>query len=1035
MRKLIVTLTAVFVFILNATAQDRTISGTVTNDKGKPVEGVSVVSNDGKQGTQTDKEGKFSLTVPKTAKSLVFSFVNFESQTKAIGNLTAISVSLKTRDASMDEVVVVGYGTQVRRKATGSSSKIETQNFKDLLTSSVDRQLAGRATGVQVTVAGGSINTPARIRIRGVNSVSLGRDPLYIVDGVPVITGNNAAVTNSNSLGDFNPNDIENIEVLKDGSATAIYGSRAANGVVMITTKKGKSGRTRINYDVSLGFNSVAKRFDLLNAQEFVTIANEKLNNAGGVNQAFMRPDNASTDWQSQIFVKNAFVQNHTLSFSGGSDKTTFYTSLNYSQQDGTIRTNFNRRYGATLNFESEINKYVKFGNSLTVSRQEDGDQQNGGNALSGAIAAAIRDLPNVVPYSSTHATGYNLLPGGNALGRDANTRTIENNYVNIAFVLDKNKFLSDKYRILMKPYLEISPLKWLKFRSQASVDYQLIYDFLSYDPRHGDGFSSVGVVQNTFTQNDLLAWQNYINITKSFGRHNVYVTVGNEMQRNRNKFIVAQGTNIADLYFQQSNIIGNTYAIQSSGGGYSQSGFHSYFGRVNYDYDGKYFVQFSIRRDATSALSPETRIGNFPGASIGWRLGQEKFWQKSIFSKIVNDIKLRASFAVVGNVAGGFPYLTTYAAAPYASTGGIALNAVGNPNLKWETNKKYDVGADFSLFNNRITVIADWFRNINDDLIFFVPTPNSYGLPGNGTFQNIGSSKNEGFEIGVNTMVAQCKDFKWSMYANFTSINNKITKLYKGQEIPLAGGNNGTFNVLREGEPINSLYGYAYAGVNAANGNPMWYKADGSMVQLNIADQNYYYALSKNDPNLGLQTTLSTSDRKVMGPTTPTWFGSFTNTFEYKNFVLDIMFRYSGGNMVYNLTRQESLLSQGFTNNGREILDRWTKPGQVTTVPKVWYGRDNSINLNGRANSRFVEKGDYLRLQNLSLSYTFNNKFLDDRTKGLIKSCRFFVQGQNLYTWTKYKGIDPDNINELGIDNNVSPTIRSISFGFNFGL
>ena len=489
MRKLILLLSAVFVFVIHAAAQNRTVTGKVTDEKGVAIEGVSVTSADGKQGTQSDKDGNYSISLPATVKTLNFSNINFETLSKLVGTQLAVSVQLKAKNTSMEEVVVVGYGVQQKAKVTGASSKIETQKFKDLVTSSVDRELAGRAAGVQVTVSGGLVNAPARIRIRGVNSISLGRDPLYIVDGVPVITGNNAAVTNSNALGDINPNDIDNIEVLKDGSATAIYGSRAANGVILITTKKGKSGKTRVNYDFSMGFSNTFKRFDLLNAQEFVTIANEKLNNAGGANQAFLRADGASTDWQDVIFNKNAFVQNHTLSFSGGTDKTTFYTSLNYSDQDGTVRTNFNRRYGAKLNFETEINKYLKFGNSLNIARQQVGDQQNGGNALSGAIPAALRDLPNVVPYNSAHPTGYNLLPGGNALARDANTRTIENNYVNIAFVLDNNKFNSDKYRILLTPYLEISPAKWLKFRTQASADYQLIYDFLSYDPRHGDGF------------------------------------------------------------------------------------------------------------------------------------------------------------------------------------------------------------------------------------------------------------------------------------------------------------------------------------------------------------------------------------------------------------------------------------------------------------------------------------------------------------------------------------------------------------------
>jgi hypothetical protein len=321
---------------------------------------------------------------------------------------------------------------------------------------------------------------------------------------------------------------------------------------------------------------------------------------------------------------------------------------------------------------------------------------------------------------------------------------------------------------------------------------------------------------------------------------------------------------------------------------------------------------------------------------------------------------------------------------------------------------------------------------------VFQVPQAPSLGIPGNVISKNIGDMENKGIEITVGADVIKKENFTWNVDVNFTNVQNKVKSLAPGlTEQTIAGPNNGTFNILRGGFPVNGLYGYNWAGVNAANGNPMWYKADGSMVQWNnaLTGTGFYYALSKNDPNLGAATTLAITDRNIQGNAIPTWFGGFTNTFTYKRVSAEIFFRYSGGNKVYNLTRQEALLSQGFVNNSREILTRWTKPGQVTDVPKLWYGRDNQLNLNSNMNTRFMEDGKFLKLQNVILAYRLDDKQLEKMTKGYVKSARFFVQGQNLYLWTKYKGIDPENISELGIDNNTVPQIRTITFGLNMGF
>ena len=1031
MRKLIVTLSAVFVFIFNATAQDRTITGTVTNDKGKPVEGVSVISNDGKQGAQTGADGKYSLTVSTTVNSIVFSFVNFETQTRSIGKLTVLNITLKPIDTKLEEVVVVGYGTQQKKAFTGSASKVDAKDFAQLVTPSIDKQLQGRAAGVDVVNAGGLVNTPAKIRIRGYNTITGNANPLIIVDGIQIITGNLALTTNSNALGDINPADIETIDVLKDGSALAIYGSKGANGAIVITTKKGQKNKTTINYDATLGFTAIAQQFPVLNAQQFVAIGNEKFTNAGQPAPARMDAYGTNTNWQDNVFVKSAFVQSHTLSMSGGTNKSTYYFSLNYSDQQGVIRTNHNRSYRVRANVEQEANKYFKFGNNITLSRQEDKDQNNGSNALSGAVVASLRALPNVAIYNGATPTGYNIT--GNALGIGNNLRTIDDNYVNIAFVLDKNKFYSDKYRVIDVAYLDIMPVKGLTIRSSLGIDYYTDNSFLGYDPRHGDGFSGNGLAQNG-QQNILQTTiQEYFNYNKSYKRHNFFLTGGYELQQSTTRFYSATGTNISDLFFLKENVITSTAGTQSVSGNYSKASTESIFGRLNYDFANKYFIQATVRRDGLSSLGFDNRYGNFPGISAGWRPSQEKFWH----SKFFNDLKLKASYAIVGNPLGGFRYLSTYGSAPYGNIGGIAVSNIGNPDLRWERSKKTDFGFELGFFRNRANLTVDYFKNAIDQIILAVPTPQSAGVPGNSILKNIGTSENKGIEISLNLAVISKKDFDWNFNFNYTNIVNKVKSLYPIGNAPateITNPSGSPYNIIRVGQSIYSLYGYRFAGVNAANGNPCYYKADNSLVQRNAATGSYSYLLSLNDPNVGVATTLTSADKVVLGSVNPTYFGAFTNSFRYKEFSLEIMFRYSGGNKIMNVTRQEVLLNQKFANNGTEILDRWTKPGDITMTPRLYYANDAIINQNGEATSRFVEDGAFLRLQNIVLDYRFNKETLA-HFHDYIKSVRVFVQAQNLAVWTKYKGADPEGYSNFGVDATVSPSIRTMSAGISVGF
>ncbi|MES2892346.1 MAG: TonB-dependent receptor [Bacteroidota bacterium] len=1047
MRKLIVLITVAMAFMLPAIAQDRSVSGRITDEKGTPLQSVSVTSPDGKFGTQTDANGNYKLTLPPTVTTLSFSTVDFVPVSRSLGKSAEVSFSMTSTDKSLSEVVVVGYGTQQKKSFTGSASKVDVKQFANLVTPSVDKQLAGRAAGVQVTNQGGSVNTPARIRVRGTNSINQSNDPLIVIDGIPVISGNLSATTNSNTLGDINPADIETIDVLKDGSATAIYGSRGAPGVILITTKKGTKGRNKVTYDGFVGFNNALKKFDLLNASQFVTIANEKRTNAGlsllaGTNTA---APSYNTDWQNEVMIDNAPVHSHTLSMQGGTEKTTYYFSLNYSDQKGIIISNYNRAFRARMNVEHEANKFFKFGNNINISRQEDGDQNNGANSLGGAIAASLRLLPNVSPKLETGWEGFNInYPTSGTMTQGANAQTVDDNFNNVAYTIRKNKYYSDKYRIINNSFAEISPVKGLKIRTQVGADILNDYAYQGLNLYHGDGYTVGGVFNQS--QNWLrLVWTSYFNYSQSIKGHTFNLTGGYEAQKETYKFFSANGSVLSDAFYISENVITNSASTQVIGGNYDVRGFVSTFGRLNYDYKNRYFLQGSVRRDGQSALAADKQYGVFPGVSVGWRPSEESFWKNSGFGEAINDFKIKASYAKVGNTLGGYPYLSTFGNRPYGNLSGLGPTAVGNNALQWETSTKYDVGIDMTFLKNRLTFTADYFLNDVDNLVLDVPTPLSAGVPGStgtsggGISQNIGTLQNAGIELSLGGNVVRGNKFSWDVNINYSKVKNEIKSLYSIGGVPVEQIENGVYNIIKVGQPINVIFGYENAGVNSENGNPMFYKADGSLIQLSLAPGatvgRYYTAKSMSDGTLGAVSSLAAADKKILGQGVPTWFGAFTNTFNYDRLSLEVMFRYSGGNKIMNYTRQEVLFNMSFQNNGSEILDRWTTPGQVTDVPKIYYGQGANINSTNSATSRFVESGDYLKLQNVVLSYALSNSKLESVTRGYVKSAKFYVQGQNLAVWTKYKGADPDNISALGIDAAVSPQLRTIAFGLSVGF
>lgn len=1023
-------------------AQERTITGTITSkDDGTGLPGVNVIIKGSTIGTVTDVDGRYTLAVPSPGTILTYSFIGLKTQEIEVGEKTTIDVPMEQDVTQLSEIVVVGYGTQDKRTLTSAISSLRGEDVARMPVASFDQALTGKASGVQVSAGSGILGQAPRIRIRGTNSITSGADPLVVIDGVPMLDGNISGVAQSNALGDLNPNDIESYQVLKDGSATAIYGSRAANGVILITTKNGKAGKTKINYDVQMGTNSTARRFDLLNADQFIAISNEKFA-TGGIYapQALPGPNNVNTDWQDVIF-RNGFFQNHNLNISGGSDQVSYYFSGGYMNQDGAVVKNSLERYTMRANIDYTGVDWMSAGMKLAVTRQLNNGLNTGTNALSGNVANALGAFPNVPVYDANNPLGYNISDDMRALGRGNNLQEIASGYTNIAYVLAHNKQVADNYRVISSGYLQANIMEGLNLRTQIAADFQDNDDLLSWDPFHGDGGGSTkGILSRSAGRNVRWNWQNTLNFKRTFDNHTFAVTLGNEYQKTTFRYFYGQGTTFSDPLFIKYDLITGTFNKQESGGDYQEAGFDSYFGRLNYDYKAKYLLSFSVRNDGISSLPSANRRGTFFGGSVGWDIAKEAFFNSTTFSQL----KLRGSWAQVGNVSiGNYPYVGTYVPQLYGTQSGIAFGNMGNPDLKWETSDKLDIGVDLGLFNDRIAVSADYYQNKISDMILKKPLNPGAGVPGNIFNTNIGSMTNKGFELTITSDNLKGKDLSWVSTLTLASNKNKVTALVDDGDILF------DYTINRIGKPIGSLYGFSSAGVNPANGNPLYNVVrDGQNVIIQgNPDDNLYYLYNPAAPGEVSQSTdalSATTDKVILGNPAPKVFGGLNNALKWKGFDFELFLTYSFGNKIMNVTRQSNM-DMVFRNNITEILDRWTPDHTNTDVPRLSYGNGNFVNQNGNALSRFVEDGSFVRLQNISLGYTLPRSVLSSFAKGAISNVRIYAQVRNAYVFTKYKGADPEltyltngsaNVNSaVGVDYNTNPLLRTVTFGLSVGL
>lgn len=1002
-------------------AQEKTVSGTVS-DAGGPIPGVNVSIKGSKGGVQTDFDGKYSIKA-SAGQTLLFSFVGLKDNSAVVGSSAQINIVMQQADNALEEVVVVGYGTQKKSEITGSISQIKGESIKGLVTPSFDQQLAGRAAGVQITQNSGVLGSAPRIRIRGVNSINSSTYPLIVVDGLPIATGDLGGFAANNALADINPNDIESFEILKDGAASAVYGSRAANGVILITTKKGKEGRTSFNYNTYTGIAQVAQYLDLLKTNDFITIQNEKRSNRGlGV---WAVGNTVDTDWQKAV-LRDALQVEHNFSMSGGLGSGSYYGSVGYAKQDGIVRANDLERFTAKFTIDQKIGKNIKVGSSVALSRTLTNGLNTGNNSLSGAMFNVIRQLPNTTVFDPNGPQGYNIaIQGANTIvGRGQNTEFIANNLPNIRYVLDKNVQNSTNNRILAGVYGDIAIKPWLNFRTQISYDQSNLTGLRFWDPFHGDGVSTRGRIDNSTDITQSYQWQNILSFNKDFGLHSVGLSAINEYQKTDINGFSASGTDLADAFFSK-NVITGSYGTPGSTGYKSVNAIVSYLGKATYNFDKRYYIQASLRQDIMSKFAPDLRAEVFPGVSLGWTASNESFFDN--INDYVNDFKVRASWGKTGNfnvLGGDFPYLGTYRPRKYGDFNGIAFTNMENTNLTWEVIEKRNIGVDFGILKNKIKFVVDYYVNDADKLVERFQTPMSLGVPNNQYTANVGNIRNSGWEFGVDFNVINKENLTFDVNANLSFNKNEVVSLSKGVD------QISTYNIIREGLPLNTLYGVKYWGVNPANGNPVYVQNDGSLVQGNLATNNYR-VFNPADPT-NISTVAGTPNLTTLGNTLPTYFGAVDLKLRYHDFDFGTLVRFSGGNKIMNVTRLE-MLSQNFNNNSTEILGRWQSvenPGDGWT-PRLRSASDPIVNGPTVANSRFIEDGDFIKFDNISIGYSFPSS-LTDRLS--IKSCRFYILAQNAIIISKYSGQDPE-MEIGGVDYNVVPRSRVFSVGLNVGL
>jgi TonB-dependent starch-binding outer membrane protein SusC len=985
---------AMFLFTCAAWAQ-REITGQVVDEENKtPLHGASITVKNSRVGTSTDVDGNFRLTVPANARTIVISISGFDSKEVELSSSSSTySVTLAKNIQALNEVVVaVAYGEQERKKLTGAVGKLNAKQIENIPLASVDQILQGKIAGLQSVATTGQPGAAQQIRIRGIGSITASSAPLFVIDGLPVNTGDQSNLTNSsNLLASINPNDIESVSVLKDASAASIYGSRAANGVIIINTKKGKAGKTNIRLDTEVGYNDIAYKPKMgkpLNRDEVYELFSEGLVNAGfpasivpGIMEDFFGYNtDADYNWLDEVTRKGQ-QQQINLSASGGDARTQFFLSGGYFKQQSPAYGADIKRYSGNVNIRHQLSKKFNVGLNLNGSTFKQMGESESAN-FRNPILAALGLLPTAEAYNPDGTPNYD--PG------------VFNQIYNPIALREYDNQTNQTTKLLGSAFIEYKVLDNFKLTSRFGMDYNTIEEFLYQNPYFGDSQADGGLTANSYNRLANWTWTNLADYSfRTFeDKLDGTVTVGYEAQRS--KQYLQSGTGIVvpknrALVYPQAAV---PTAASLTGSDYA---FTSLLSRAQVNFMGKYSLSGSLRRDGSSRFGANNRYGTFWSIGAAWNVDEEDFMANS---KIFSALKLRASYGVNGNAGIGnydwrsvFTFTTTYSGMP-----GSFQNSIGNNNLTWEQNKPFDVGIELGVLNNRILVEADYYKRKTDQLLLNEPLSNTSGFL---TYSNnIGAMENKGFEITINAIPVKTKDINWTVSLNGAWNKNKVTRLREdASEILFNPG------ILRVGEDVQAYFIRQWAGADPDTGDPLWYV----------------------DESKGETTSdFSQAKRVLLGSASPKGFGGISTSFTWKFITLDAQLNYQYGNKLYNQWDFIFISDGAFLglNHNRKALQRWQNPGDITDVPRFEYANPTASN---EVSTRYLYKGDFLRLRNLSLGFQLPARLAQ---KASLTSARLYVRGTNIWTKTFDKNItmDPeqpiDGITDLQFFNPKSYTV-----------
>lgn len=962
------------------------IKGRVLDANGFPIPGANVLVKGSSTGIQTDIDGNFSIEVNDAKTILVISYVGMQDQEVVAGN-GPLTIVLRDMAQLIDEVVIVGYSKVKKQSLTGSLQAIDNKKLTDATTPSVENLLVGKATGVYVNSGSGQPGEAGKIIIRGKTTVNGSTDPLWVVDGVIV----------GSSSGNINPSDIETLTILKDAASTAVYGSQGANGVIVVTTKSGKSGKSTISFSSKMAATTLnTGNFSLMNGSELYDYYDTFYNKQDFSTAWWWTPElrNKNFDWWENA-TTTGLATDHNLSISGGNEDFKSYISLGVYDESAAIKGYDFNRFNALLKFSYKANDWLTIRPQINATRRNVLSKQH-------SVGAMYGNMPWDSPY----------LSDGTLVGNQPNPSWVNTTGSNYLYDLQWNYGESESYDVRSNFDFDIKLTDYLTFASVNSYIFSYSNSMYYTDPRSSGGLAVEGRLEDYMSAYNRTYTNQLLKFNKAYGKHDINAIGGYEWNEFNSKNTVGIATGFAPGF-----IVGDVASVpEKVKGNRAQWAVQSFLSNVNYTYDNKYLAQVSLRRDGASNFGENSRYGNFYSVGGGWNIHKEEFFK----ADYITNLKLRASYGSVGNRPNSlYPHYALYSLTTgYNENPGAILSQVANPDLSWEKTFTGGVGLDIS-FLKRFNLTLDYYDKNTSDLLYQVPLPGVIGVTS--VWKNVGSVSNKGFEASLNVEIIKSEDWKWNIDANIGINRNKVTSLYGERQQIIVGDGSGiagsASKILTPGKDVDTWYLVEWAGVDPETGKPQWYETNSAGERV----KTFSYGNASKSPI-------------AMGAYTPSFFGGFSTNLNYKNFDLSAVFSYSVGGEIYNYARAEFDSDGAYTDRNQMNLygdwNRWEKPGDVATHPQASYNNQSNSN---KASSRYLEDGSYLKLKNLSLGYNLTVENLK------ISNLRLFISGENLFTLTNFSGVDPEipprNGQITGVATSVYPQTRKFVLGVNLTL